>query len=482
MNIKDILKSIYEGLSGDALSDLNYLKDLATMYKGHKYEVEITRELGRIFYEIVSREQTPEAFSFYEDLLLGVNDVLSEVEDLLEDQNFNEALNKMEDLVKRYEEIGGFFDDEVSEFRCFREPIEEIIYIGLNEVEKEVRGTPEDYAYMYKVYGNILFELENFKEAQQAYEKSLHLNPMDFEVRCEYIRSFNFLNDNESFLTKTKEAIDYAYKSDQLSYLFMNLGFYYWNEMKYDISTTCLYGALSFDKENEQAKEMLATVMEESGKQWPYPSSEMVKTLFDKYDIPKAPNRKLLQVLHAYIQKYRYESCDLAYYVCEYLYDLTKMDSIKKIMEEIQKNDYVDISNVNEENLKDGSIVKSIIRRYMRVPNEDNLYDLLYTLEKCTVIVPTINEDLEYEDGMKADLLRSDDGRLHFPVFTSKEEMPFSYASKFSRTHVRFVDCIESAKRNHDVASIVINPFSGAVELNFDQLRMIEGINNNTMN
>ena len=50
-----------------------------------------------------------------------------------------------------------------------------------------------------------------------------------------------------------------------------------------DIRSAAIQGVL---EENEQAKELLATVMEESGKQWPYPSSEMVKTLFDKYDIP----------------------------------------------------------------------------------------------------------------------------------------------------------------------------------------------------
>lgn len=482
MKIKDIIKKIHAGLSGDTLSDLNYLKSIAEEYNGHPLEREILEELSQVFLSIVAKEEDIDLNALNEEPLLYVDAILDEVETLLKDKNLNEALNVCEECVLALEASNPCVDDENRVYKDFASPIEEIVYISASDEKREIVKTPEKYSVLYKMYGNILFELENYEEAKQAFIKALHYNPVDFEARFEYIRTFNYLNDNDTFLEETDNAFPYAYTPHQLSHLFLNLGFYYLNIQYYDIAVCCLYCSLSFERENSQSENLLVEIMQETKKEWAMPSQEEIAHLFEEYEIPVAPNRKLLKTLYSFIIDFKEVNADFAYYLCEHLYKLTPMEEIKNIMEEIRKKDEISLDMVSEEEFKNGSILNALVRKYHRSSNEETLYDVLYALNKATLIVPAYSEDLGYEDGMHPDVLKNDAGKLFLPVFSNEEEMPKDYASHFSFVHARLSDCIESAKRLENVDGIVLNAFSYALELPFEKLSLVHKMNQQIMN
>lgn len=478
MTLSEIIHSIYAGLSGDNLQDLNYLKQLAQKYSGHKYEKEILETLSQLFIEIVSKEEREnDAQKNFQ-----VDEILMEVETYMQNKNYNMALQVCEELVLAFEEQGYREDSALVTYKFFREPIEEILYVGLQKEEKEVFPYAEDYAQMYVMYGTILFELQNYDEAQQAFLKALEINPMHFLARSEYIRVFTYKNDLDRFLEATDDAFKYAYTPNHYAHLLLNIAVYYYNIQYFDIAVACIYYALSFQFDNEMAMDLLAEISKETNKEWPCPDFETVSSLMKQYEIPKAPNPEVIKILYAFIHNYRDLNENLVYYLCEYVYALTQEEAMLKIMQEIQSKDYVDMGNIQPEEIADGSIIKRLSRVYQREPNEDHFYDLLYVLKDMEVIVPAYLEDLGYEEGMHPDLLQGNDGRVHFPIFTKEEEMPEEYAQKFSRVHVPFMQCIKSARRQKNVVGIVLNPFTTSVELSFEELRLMETMNFENMN
>lgn len=478
MTLKDIIKEIYAGLSGDTLTDLNYLKKVAEKYSGHTYEKEIMDELSNLFVEIVSKEEMGEDSA----PTLNLDENLYTIEQYIEAKNYNMALTVCEPLVEMFEASIYVEENDAYAYMCFREPIEEILYVSVNKVEKEIFPYKEDYAKMYKLYGTILFELENYEDAKQAFLKALEINPMDFEARSEYIRMFTYLDDLDTFIEETDKAFIYAYTPNHYAHLLLNIAIYYFNIRYYDICVCCLYYALSFYAENAVALELLDEVRKETNEKWPCPDFETIAALFKQYEIPKAPNPEVIKALYSFIHTYKDVNENLTYYLCEYVYALTQEDAMLEIMQEIQEKDRVDMDCLDAEGLKDGSIVQRLSRIYQREPNEDHLYDLLYVLSKSEVIVPAYLEDLGYEEGMQPDLLQGNDGRVHFPIFTNEKEMPEEYANKFTRLHAPFTQCIKSAKLHDRVVGIVLNPFTTSVELSFEALDMIDTMNVQSMN
>ena len=467
--LEKILKSIKEGLTGDKKHDLNYLKEMAEKYENHVYHKEILDALGQMFYEILSKEEFKPNL---EDHLYGVEEALSKSDELLLDEKYNEALFCVEAVVEAFEKYNDLDQDESSVTLCFREPIEEMLYTAIYEEAREVKQAEEDYSMLYYRYGDILLELENVEEAQMAFKKALEFNPMNFEIRSEYIRCFNILQNYPAFLEETKKAFRFAYEKDQIAHLYINLLFAYFASGDYDACIACLFYSSLFN-DGKILEEELEMLEETTHKKLVCPTNEELKEIFEKYEIPHAPDKIILQILYSYIQYFKEDSADMAYYLCEYLYDLCEDKSILELMNEIQNADKVDLESLDATMLEDGSILKNSMHRYMRVQSEENFYDLLYVLSLSTVIVPTMSEDLGYEDGLKADILKSNDGRLFFPVFTNEKEIPQEYGNFYSRVHVKFVDCIEAAKRSEGVCGIVLNPFTKAMELNFEHLNML---------
>ena len=53
-------------------------------------------------------------------------------------KNYDKALKLIEDIISKYEKSEIFKDDAVSEYHCFREPMEEILFCEYTKPEKDI--------------------------------------------------------------------------------------------------------------------------------------------------------------------------------------------------------------------------------------------------------------------------------------------------------------------------------------------------------
>lgn len=77
---------------------------------------------------------------------------------------------------------------------------------------------------------------------------------------------------------------------------------------------------------------------------------------------------------------------------------------------------------------------------------------------------------------MKPDTLRSPDGKLWFPVFTQKEQIPEDYAQGFSIVPLPTLRCLNMAHAIDGVEGIVVDAFTDTVVLEFELADIMENI------
>ena len=185
-----IMKEITGGLIGDPEADMKYLGEQGQKYKDHEYGKEILRACGRLMFELIPDDKKEELNKVLAKDNMGYDAAMEEVRFNVYKKNYDKALKLIEDMISKYEKSGMFKDDAVSEYHCFREPMEEILYCEYTKPEKDIRRANYDYADMYLTYGNLLVELKRLDDAADALFTAMKWNPAYAGIAFEYAETF----------------------------------------------------------------------------------------------------------------------------------------------------------------------------------------------------------------------------------------------------------------------------------------------------
>ena len=220
-----IMRSITAGLTGDASKDGPYLMAKCEEYKHHEYGNEILRACGRLIYELVPEDRKQALDEAFGKDLKGYKATLDEVKFNLYEKNYTKALDIIEELVRKIEEMHLFDDDRVSEYHVFDETFQEVLYDYRLKSGKEIRYASFPYNEIYGLYGSILLELQRYEDSRAALEKGLKWNPMDFSLRSEYIETYKAAGDMDIFYRLSVEAFSYAYRAAYAARCYRNMVF-----------------------------------------------------------------------------------------------------------------------------------------------------------------------------------------------------------------------------------------------------------------
>ncbi len=202
-----------------------------------------------------------------------------------------------------------FKDDAVSEYHCFREPMEEILFCEYTKPEKDIRRANYDYADMYLTYGSLLVELKRLDDAADALLTAMKWNPAYAGIAFEYAETFKMRGKIEEFKDITKGIFRYAYRPEDLARCYRNMGYYFVEVKDYDTAVCCLLFSMHFAK-SEVVSSELYYISQVSGKMY-QPTEEELSRHFEEHDIPYGPEIEMLKIAYAYGQHF-YEQGDMA--------------------------------------------------------------------------------------------------------------------------------------------------------------------------
>ena len=236
MTLDQVLQEITSGLKGDPKHDVKYLMEQSEKYKEHEYSKEILRAIGRIIHELVPQELKDTFDNEYKNFNLSIEKTLEEVDFQMYKSDFNKALELTKELIKKIEEIGFYKDDQVSEYHCFNNIVEEILYMELFNPKKTIRPIPVYYAVAYFRHGQLLFEHKKLDEARKPLEIAEKYNPMDIGTKTEIAETYKLEKNWDKFLSINKQIHECLFTNDDLCRYYRNLGYYYIEQEKYDIA------------------------------------------------------------------------------------------------------------------------------------------------------------------------------------------------------------------------------------------------------
>jgi tetratricopeptide (TPR) repeat protein len=336
MTFDEIITKITLGLKNEAKEDIKYLMEQMDEYKDHEYSKEIHRAIGRIIYEICPDDMKSEFKKIMEHNNLGIDKILEEADFQMYKGSFSKALQIMETLINNIEERNWYQDDEKSEYHCFNNILEEILYKELFKPTKDLRQIPENYTDVYLKYGIILFELKEYNKSKEVLEKANKYNPINVRILFE-LSEIHKMNKNwEEYIKINNKCLEYSYSSKDIARCYRNYGFYFIEQKDYNMAINLFYLSLDFDQENKTAQSELLYISEKTGIKIKQPKSDEIIELLKDKNIQIGANNLVISIAH-YIGKeaLKNKNVYMSKYFTEIVYDLTKDEDFKKTIENL---------------------------------------------------------------------------------------------------------------------------------------------------
>ena len=340
MTFDDILKQITEGLSGDAEQDIAYLNEQATAYSDHEQAQEIARACGRMIYERLPEEERQKAFdAMMEEDIRPMEAALSEARALIAANDLEKAQTVLEDLVDKADDAkkrGLFQDDAMSEYYCFSEPFEEMLYMFRKKPEREVRRSMIPFADIYSLYGQLLMARGDDRAANYVLKEAVRWNPANAAISFDYAASFKKLGDMEKFMEITRGIFSYAFRPADLARCYRNVGDYFIHHEQWAEAKGCILFGMQFDEDAPDAKKALAYIDEKTNGEAVAPAIEIMEALAAIHDFPLSADENIVQLSYMYGQGFlNQNNTDAARYFLGIAYGLTEAEELKLILDKI---------------------------------------------------------------------------------------------------------------------------------------------------
>lgn len=333
-----IMREITAGLSGDGQADIRYLNEQTEKYKDHEMGQEIARACGRLIYGLLPKDKQEEVARMIENDASATEATLEEVRFNIYKKDFDKALQIMEALVGKVEELNAFQDDQVSQYHVFDEWFEEILYRYRYKPEKDLRQAQIPYTEIYMLYGSLLVEIGRYIDAQEALKKGLRWNPVSFTIMSEYIETFKMMGDLDRFFTLSLDAFKIAFHSKDVARCYRNLGYYFVEKEQYSQAIGSYLMSLQFDRESGKAQSELYYISTRTGRPVKEPSLEQMKTYAETYGFPLGADKDVLGLSFSYGRHFVEENePKAARYFLNIAYDLTDDEDIKEILDKLSE-------------------------------------------------------------------------------------------------------------------------------------------------
>jgi len=334
MEFETIMREITGGLTGDSEDDVNYLAEQVEIYKDHEMSNEIIKGISSIMWEILPVDLNEEydklSENDYKELDIAIEDVLSQINK----DNPEKALSIIGEIIKPYKDW--FVEDESLEYLFFQNVFEMVLYLEIVKPSKFNKIIPYDFGFLYFLYGNLLLELERFKEAECVLEKSIRINPVDTQRLFELSEICKIQKDMDKYFEITNKCLKYSYINEDLAHSYRNLAYYFLEKENFDLASTLLYFSMYIFPDSKLAFSEIEYISQITGKQIEEPSIDDIEKILNENNIQFGPNHELLNIaVNLAIDSEENKNHETALLCYEILYELTFDDKFKEKIDEL---------------------------------------------------------------------------------------------------------------------------------------------------
>jgi tetratricopeptide (TPR) repeat protein len=340
MTFDEIMTNITSELKNDVKEDVKYLMEKMEEYKNHEYSKEILRAIGRIIYEICPDDMKDKLDKIIENSNLGIEKTIEEADFQMYRNNYQKAFKIMENLISNIEKRNLYQDDSKSEYYCFYNLFEEILYKEIFKPSKDVRQIPENFTGAYFIYGVILFELKMYDKSKEILEKAHKYNPVSVKILFELSEIYKMNNEWEEYVNINKKCLEYAYSSKDIARCYRNYGFYFIEQDRYDMATDLFQLSLEYDQDSKVAQSELVYIAQKTGKQLNLSNNNKMIESIKNENIQFGANPLVISIANYLLKaSLKKDNIEAWKFFAGILYDLTEDENFKKIIDRLDDID-----------------------------------------------------------------------------------------------------------------------------------------------
>lgn len=335
MTVTELMGLIRTKTTGDLQKDLEYLTAVAEDLRKEPNADELTAAVADYAFSLM-----PE-------------DVRKEMEDRTMvngrrmDMAYGEALRMVdagntagakEILAAISEKIAQYFEDGNPRYFSFRNPFEYHMYRYYYPLEKDFDRAPFDFASYLALYGFVLLEEKQVREAEAALERAAKFNPVSADVRFEMAELCKFTNNQKKLLEVNQETLRLCTTADRMARVLANMGYYCYVKEDYYSAAVFYFESIRFAPSRAVEFELQDVLrrMKTFGQKFAPPTHGQTIDVYEKYGMKQPPNSDLVNLATALIsQAQKYQNTELEAFFNRVAYDLTNDAHFKEEMERI---------------------------------------------------------------------------------------------------------------------------------------------------
>ncbi len=318
--------------------------DYEELFEGSKEDKDTLYAIGLLISEAIPFAEKEKLVQSFEKEVPRVSEELDRIANIIGNGDYDIALSLAEKLIKEgegYINDGTFKENSKMVFFSFEESMQEVLYRSLHRKERrEIYAVPFPYATIYFMYGSVLWNLEEFEEAQTAFEKARKWNPVSASITLQYAETLS-INGNISgkkCLKLFNEVFKYTFEPKELAYVYRTLGKFFSENELWKEAYICYNTSLKYDDNSGDAYNELEFIQDESGITENDISFGDEMKFTNNYGISLKPNQKIIKLaVDCGEEAYAEEDFEMAKYFLDIAYNLSPKAEIKNLLDEIKK-------------------------------------------------------------------------------------------------------------------------------------------------
>ena len=318
MNDKEIIKELKSVMTGDLEKDTEFLDSIIEKFEGSKEDKDTLYAIGLLISEAIPFAEKEKLVQSFEKEVPRISEELDKIANIIGNGDYDIALSLAEKLI---EEGEGYINDGT-----FKEN-SKMVFFSFD-------------ATIYFMYGSVLWNLEEFEEAQTAFEKARKWNPVSASITLQYAETLS-INGNISgkkCLKLFNEVFKYTFEPKELAYVYRTLGKFFSENELWKEAYICYNTSLKYDDNSGDAYNELEFIQDESGITENDISFGDEMKFTNNYGISLKPNQKIIKLaVDCGEEAYAEEDFEMAKYFLDIAYNLSPKAEIKNLLDEIEK-------------------------------------------------------------------------------------------------------------------------------------------------
>lgn len=267
----------------------------------------------------------------------GACAILDDIQELISQKDFDRALEISGQLAKTADARAEAADSSQTEYYNFTEPMEEVVYREFYKPEKQLEYADFPFADIYTLHGDILFQLERYRESAAFYRKAIRWNPIAMKYTWRYMEAEKKSGSIDKYGLLALHAFSNVFRTSDLLQCYMDLAYYFTEKQWFAEAAGCYVLILRYDPDYKPASASLTVLEQLLGEEFYMPTLLDVRKYAHDIGFPLGVNKTLLNSAYAYaLDDLQSKNMESALYFLDIVYDLSQNDEVKTLLDSIK--------------------------------------------------------------------------------------------------------------------------------------------------